>query len=449
MKLRDVFLVGCALLGLGGLAVSQGGLNQGFPIVGKAAYCASSVNGVCVSTIPAGPTNFTGAETFLADTQLTQGQNPQTVAVPIGFATINSQGAFRNALIGGDFGTNLWQRGTTFTAATPTTAAYTADRFAMYSSGNTVTVTRQTGAADVPNNLVTGGNGLLASLRVNRPSATDVTDICIGQVLPAKDAARLLGNNVIFSWFALNGSTMSSVNGAVKVTIAYGTAADSATPNTNTDAWFKGTLTGYTAVTATVGTNNTANTSGTVTSAVGTIPQSTTWYRYWATGSIPTTATTVGVKICYTPVGTGASTDWFEIAGVQLEPAASGIVAPGSFSRRQLEIETALQQSFSFGLVENTSVVYAGGVLCSSTANAHIAIQYPTQMRIATPTVTVTAGGFSIKTAAATTAIGTTTLLATSAQHGTLTSGAACTSTLPYQLVGTNTTGLLLFSAEP
>jgi hypothetical protein len=87
-------------------------------------------------------------------------------------------------------------------------------------------------------------------------------------------------------------------------------------------------------------------------------------------------------------------------------------------------------------------------VLCSASGAALIAMQFPVQMR-GTPTLTVTAGGYSIQTAVAVTAIGTTTLSVASPQHATLTSGAACTTTLPYQLKGTNTTGSFVFSAEP
>lgn len=63
-------------LGLG-LAVA-GFWNTQFPIIGGSSYCGSTVNGACVSTIPAGPTSITGAETVPMDTNLSQGQNPQT-----------------------------------------------------------------------------------------------------------------------------------------------------------------------------------------------------------------------------------------------------------------------------------------------------------------------------------------------------------------------------------
>lgn len=424
-------------IGLVAAAIASGaalaaGLFPGFPIVGGASYCTSQSTAgvpgtavVCNSTAPAGPIAITGNELIPADTGLASGQSPQTVLIPTSMLAGIGQGAERNRLRGGDFTTNLWQRGTTFTAATPTIAAYTADGWWSYSSGNTVTTTKQTGASDI-----ILGSGARASMRVSRPSGTDVTPICVGQVLPATATGQFLGNNAVFSFYAMAPTTLSSQNDSVDVTLAYATAADSATVNTNTDAFAKATIAGYTAVTTT------------------NVPLTQTFTRYSVAGLIPTTATTVGVKICFTPLAsTGASTDWFEFALAQLEATNTNNTSPGSFARRSFAAESQLQQSYSYGLVENTNVIYAGGVLCSATANALIAVPLP-QMR-GTPTVAVTAGGYSIQTAVAVTAIGTTTLLAATSQHATLTSAAACTSTLPYQLKGTNTTGLLMFSAEP
>jgi hypothetical protein len=55
---------------------------------------------------------------------------------------------FKNAVIGGDFGTNPWQRGTSFAAVA--NAAYTADRWAYYKSGTMAhTASRDTDAPAV------------------------------------------------------------------------------------------------------------------------------------------------------------------------------------------------------------------------------------------------------------------------------------------------------------
>lgn len=47
------------------------------PNIGGPSYCQSTVNAVCVSTIPAGPA-VTGSETIPADTNASGGQSPQS-----------------------------------------------------------------------------------------------------------------------------------------------------------------------------------------------------------------------------------------------------------------------------------------------------------------------------------------------------------------------------------
>lgn len=71
---------------IAGVAIA--GMWSNFPIVGSASYSCGSVNGVSNCTVPAGPINITGNETIPADTNLTAGQNPQTVLI-------------KSALIGG------------------------------------------------------------------------------------------------------------------------------------------------------------------------------------------------------------------------------------------------------------------------------------------------------------------------------------------------------------
>lgn len=53
--------------------------NTTFSIIGGGSYCQTTVNGVCTSTIAAGPTALTGNETIPMDTGLSQGRSPQTV----------------------------------------------------------------------------------------------------------------------------------------------------------------------------------------------------------------------------------------------------------------------------------------------------------------------------------------------------------------------------------
>lgn len=65
-----------------GTAVWAAGAFFGYPIVGGAAYCSTTVNAVCTNTVAAGPTSLTGTENVPADTGLSGGRSPQTVVIP-------------------------------------------------------------------------------------------------------------------------------------------------------------------------------------------------------------------------------------------------------------------------------------------------------------------------------------------------------------------------------
>lgn len=364
------------------------GMWSSLPIVGGAAFCpGTTIAGVPGTTavctggnVPAGPTAMTGLELIPADTAL---QTPSSVVIPSSML-----GAQRtNRLIGGDFAINLWQRGTTFSSLTPTTTTMTADRWGVYSSGNTVTITKQTGTSDtIP------ASRLFASMRVNRPSGTDVTPICVMQVLDKAAAAPLLNNNAVFSFWALAGAGFSAASSNITANVAYYTAADSATPGTNTDAWTKATITGYV---------NPINSANGVAATSGLMPISTTWTRYWVSAPIPTVNTAgtavvgLGVSICYTPVGTGGATDWLEIEGLQLEgqpsatsgPLPLGVTAPRGFEFRYPADEALLQYSYSFILAEPLSTTGVSVGSLTTTTNCKIAYLLPAVMRVA-PTFT-------------------------------------------------------------
>lgn len=450
------------ILSLGAISIAvAGGSFNGFPIVGGQANsgCLSyGNNNVCNQYIPQGPDDETGAEVVPADTGNIANQGQQTVLIPTSLLGYNTR---VNRLIGGDFNTNLWQRGTTFSSLTPTTTTMTADRWGVYSSGNTVTVSKQTGAADtIPT------TGLYASMRVSRPSGNNTTQICTGQVLDKQAASSLIGNNAVFSFYALAGAGLNAVaSNKITATIAYYTAADSATPGTNTDAFMKGTVTGYTAA---VGGSGFPSQTVTVASGVGTVPISTTWTRYAVWAKIPSTnaagtaVTGVGVTLCYTPAsGTGGSTEWFEFTGAQLQSASStvtsflpnGVTSPSGFERRPASLEANYQLYYTQGLgAEVNGQYYNYNATCTASGNVNIGVNFsvvPLRIAPTAATSTLTAGGYSIKTAAAVTGIGTMTIPATGTTGITLNSNAACTTTLPYIIVGTNTTGLILFSAEP
>ena len=85
MNRKLKFLLAGAALALP-FAAHSAGLFLGFPQFGGPSYCSSYVNAVCTSTVPAGPTPFTGTEMVPADVSPlvnNGGSSPQTVLISL------------------------------------------------------------------------------------------------------------------------------------------------------------------------------------------------------------------------------------------------------------------------------------------------------------------------------------------------------------------------------
>jgi len=481
MKIRSL-LIGCAAsIAAIGIAASAG-LWWGYPIVGSGSYCISYQNptvvngivtsqGTCTSTAPAGPLAITGNELVIADTQLPGGTNPQTVLIPTAVLAARGEGSERNVLVGGDFLTNLWQRGTSFASATPTTSALTADRWLSYSSGNTVTINQQTGAADISPTL-----GVNAVMRVVRPSGTNTTSICVGQILTQAQSERFIGNEAVFSFYALANSGYLQTNQTVLATIYAWTSADSATPLTNSDAMMKVTLTNQSIINnSQLQAQAAAVTSTSAPTGSQLVPLNATMARYSVAGTVPVTinsvATTgIGITLCtgVYPASTGVAGDWFEFGNAQLEASAAPILvggvvqspgntSPGGFSRRNPAAEALSELYYSWVIKEPAaSISVAPSGQGASTTTCILSIPTPTQMREASSTNTVSTISSStwtvthVVTNTALTALATTTggntanmvnLTATVASG--LTAGQTCT------LTGAGGGATVVVSAEP
>lgn len=160
--------IGIAALAFIGVALAQSGVQSGLPVIGGASYCASYNNNVCTSTIPAGPTAVTGNETVAVQTNLSQGQFPQSAAMsmrslnaaPIALNTC-AAAACGSVTIAGNSGGVMLTYSTTIDSATVVLPALTA---AMYgqrvSIGASHTVTALT---------VSAGSG--TTLAVSTPTA--------------------------------------------------------------------------------------------------------------------------------------------------------------------------------------------------------------------------------------------------------------------------------------
>lgn len=505
IRFRSLIIAG-GLMASAGSLVWAAGLNATLPVVGAQSFCGSTVSGVqlpagqgpygvtpgstqgtgqgiCGQTIPAGPVAVTGEEIIQADTQLPGGQSPQVVGIPTGIL-----GGSQNRLIGGDFNTNLAQRLSTtkgiaaLAGFSPTAAVITADRWWAYSTGSQATATIASGATEILPALNT-----TKALRIARPSGqTPSGAICVGQTLDINQSSPLIGNNAIFSWYGLNGATMSATNGQVTAQIAY--SSNAAAAGTQATLGFAGSVgskyalagsgqaggpTNYTVATPVLSNGVTGSIA---TTGVVTIPQSTTWTRYSFAAPIPvnipggtTAVTDVSVQICFLPTATSAvTTDWIELQGLQLEPAPStataslpnGIITPRGFERRAAAVEAAYSYYYWYFNYENQAAINPVAS-CENTATTatNCLVQFPEPMRVA-PAMQYTAG-FQAFAQVAETSVSACSALASSVSYATVpgnsgvlltctaTVGAAGTANQLTSLGTSSATGIISASAEP
>lgn len=386
MHTKMKYLVGVALgLAFVSSAIGAGFLTNGLPPAGGTQY---------PSTLP-----LTGNETLPADTNLTQGLNPASEAVSVnqlnaGVMSLPGAVGFRNALIGGDFNTNLWQRGTTVGSIT-TPFLYTADRFFAWSgTSTTMSVAQDTTAAELP-------TGYLMAAKIARTGA-GIIQTCIAQEVESSTAARFQGQTAELDFHAYAGAGFSAAGGALSVYIVTGTSTDEGAQKF---AW--GLNAGGGGSTAWTGQANAlAGTSTLTVSALNNVA---------AFAKIPVAAKEIGVAICWTPVGGSPSNDYIALSGVQLtinnsNSAYAGTVQNGAtinrsaFERRPSEVEGALQQRYTYSINEASqtagAIVAGGGTALGTSTTCSIGIRFPVTMRIA-PTYTnaLTASTFKLTSA--------------------------------------------------
>jgi hypothetical protein len=160
-------------------------------------------------------------------------------------------------------------------------------------------------------------------------------------------------------------------------------------------------------------------------------PGNSAWAREVVAAYIPATipgtataVTDVSVQVCFTPLGTGASTtDWIELQGLQLEakPATvtvslpNGVLTPSTFERRPPSVEALIDYSYWYYKYEDQTLVGpVQGATCTTTTGTTAGacvLTFPVAMRTA-PVVKYT-DGFQAFTSTAYTAIGALNTLAT------------------------------------
>jgi hypothetical protein len=257
--------------------------------------------------------------------------------------------AGKNAVINGGF--DIWQRNTSIAGANNGTT-FTADRWNAYRAVAGSTFTRQvTGdTTNLPN--------IQYCLRVSRDSGNTATNIIVAaQNVESQNAIPFAGQTVTVSWYARRGANFSAASNNMQYEFITGTGTD------------QNILSTYTGAVTTTGTKT----------------LTTTWQRFSYTVTLAATATEFALDFYFTPVGTAAAADYFEITGVQVE---LGSVAT-TFSRAGGTIQgelAACQRYFEFIGGKASGYPIIGGYATAG-ISAYFPIAFKASKRIS-PTVT-------------------------------------------------------------
>jgi hypothetical protein len=256
----------------------------------------------------------------------------------------SSNVAGKNAVLNSNF--SIWQRGTAGVAGT-STGAYFADRWVIGRGVAGSTGSRQ----------VTGDTTNLPNIqycaRVQRDLANASTNgIFLAQSFETINSIPLAGKTVTVSYYARAGANYSSASNALTLTAVSGTG---------TDQQVLGTYTGS---------------SGFITSAS---TLTTTWQRFTATGTVPSTANEVAFYFNYTPVGIAGANDYFEVTGVQLEIAASASAYSPNASTQALELAACQRYYWRWNAATQFATVATGAAVSSTVAC--VTAYHPVPMR--------------------------------------------------------------------
>jgi hypothetical protein len=250
-----------------------------------------------------------------------------------------------NHIING--GMDIWQRGTSFASAA--SLQYTTDRFQFLRAGSVAggTLSRQntSDTTNLPN--------IQYCARIARDSGNTSTAVTyFASSLESQETRQLQGQAVVLSFYARKGANYSAASSGLSVEIISGTGTDQ-----NIFSGFTGQASIASSVTLT-----------------------TTWQRFTATATVPSTATQLCVLFPFTPVGTAGANDYYEITGVQLELGT--VPTPFQRSGGTLQGELAACQRYYYRRTAvDTYEALSQPFNASSTTRAYFQVVFPVTMR--------------------------------------------------------------------
>jgi hypothetical protein len=244
---------------------------------------------------------------------------------------------------------NVWQRGTSIAVAASSTA-YTADRWYIATNANqAVTVSRQ--ATSDTTNLAF----IQYCQRIQRNSGqTGTGAIYESQFFENINSTPFIGKTITFSFYARAGANFSATSNALEFYVQTGTGTDQ-----GAGAW-----TGQASAIATTGT------------------LTTTWQRFTATATIPTSATQIKVITGWTPTGTAGTNDYYELTGVQMD--VGSVALPFRTNGSTYALELAACQRYYYRNTQAASgvaITNNGGSVTTTIAETNTKL--PVTMRVA------------------------------------------------------------------
>jgi len=273
-----------------------------------------------------------------------------------GVAWATPVASLANPIINGGF--DIAQRGTSISVAA-SSVAYTLDRWlALTYANEAATISRQaTGdTTNLPN--------IQYCARVQRNSGqTGTTEFYLVQGIETANFLPFVGKTFTLSWYARAGSNYSPTSSLMTYYVETGTGTDQNPANAYT---------------------------GQVELVTGSKTISTTWQRFTATGTFPTSATEVKITFGMAPTGTAGTNDYFEVTGVQIDLGTYTATTAPTFRRSggTLQGELALCQRYYWRQNADSTLnaVHFGFGTAYSTTAILAGIALPVSMRT-TPTV--------------------------------------------------------------
>jgi hypothetical protein len=298
-----------------------------------------------------------------APARLAVGNNGDTIVADSSTSTglrYTGGNALGNPVINSAF--QVWQRGTSIAIGA---GVYTADRWFAYRAVTGSTVSRQA------TNDTTNLPFIQYCARVQRDSGnTSTSAIAVTNSFESINSIPYAGRTVTLSFYARAGANFSQASNTLTFALAAGTGTD------------QNLMFFYTGQTSVASTN-----------AVLT----TTWQRFTVSGTVPTNATEIGVRVGdWNPVGTAGAADFFEVTGVQIDLGSVALPFRTYAGTIQGELAACQRYYTTWNSPVGTTDAGIGTGFASSTTSARIYIPLPVRMRTTPTTLDWTASGLAL-----------------------------------------------------